>query len=68
MTDIKANISKLKEVRKEKRLWQDEVATAIGISTSNYSLIERGERGVKIETAKKLALFFDMTIDELFFN
>ena len=43
------------EIRKEKNLSQDDVATLCGISRQYYSFIERGDRDCPVKTAKKIA-------------
>jgi len=55
----------LKALREQKGLLQKEVANAVGVHPSNYSKMEKGERDVSIETADKLAKYFDITLDEL---
>lgn len=58
----------LKELRIEKGLTQEEVAKAIGISTSYYGMIEIGRRKSTLKVAKKIANFYEKTIDDIFFN
>ena len=50
-------------IRKEKGLSQVQVSEAVGISPPSYCNIENGERGIAVETAKKIAnvLGFDWT-------
>ena len=50
-------------IRKEKGLSQVQVSEAVGISQPSYCNIENGERGIAVETAKKIAnvLGFDWT-------
>lgn len=54
----------LKNIRDEKGLTQEEVASMTGISRSTYGHIESGERGVTVTNAKKIAdvLNFNWTI------
>lgn len=42
-------------IRKERGLSQVQVSEAVGISQPSYCNIENGERGVAVETAKKIA-------------
>lgn len=44
----------LKNIREEKGLTQEKVASLVGISRSTYCHIESGERGVTVSNAKKL--------------
>ncbi|MER2190654.1 MAG: helix-turn-helix transcriptional regulator [Solibacillus sp.] len=45
----------LKNIREEKGLTQENVASMVGISRSTYGHIESGERGVTVSNAKKIA-------------
>lgn len=50
-------------IRKEKNLSQADVSRAAGIAQPSYCNIENGERGIAVNTAKKIAavLGFDWT-------
>lgn len=54
----------LTEARKEKGLSQADIARRVGIKPPTYCNIENGKRGLKPETAKKIAavLGFDWTL------
>lgn len=56
---------KLKELRKDRKLTQEEVAKAINISRSNYGRYELKLVDPSIETLIKLADFYKVTVDEL---
>lgn len=58
---------KIKEVREEKHLTQEDVAHVIGTSTVNYSKKEAGSVRFSLEEARKLSVFFKLSIEELFF-
>lgn len=60
----------LKNLRKEKNLTQFCVAKALQITPSYYNMIESGERQSKmtIETAQKLANFFNVPLDFILEN
>lgn len=55
----------LKRLREERKLTQDDLAKAIGLSRSAITKYETGEREPDLETCKKLASFFNITLDEL---
>ena len=55
-------------LRQKMSLSQREVADAVGISQSSYAMIEGGYRHPRKEVEKKLANFFNVTVDELFFG
>lgn len=55
-------------LRVEKGISQRQVADAVGISQSSYAMIEGGHRHPRKDVEKKLADFFGVTVDELFFS
>jgi transcriptional regulator with XRE-family HTH domain len=59
---------KMCALRQKMNLSQREVADAVGISQSSYAMIEGGYRHPRKEVEKKLANFFNVTVDELFFG
>ncbi len=59
------NINRLKEIREDRDLKQDEVAKALGIKQQQYSEYERGIVLISIEKLNKLADFYDTSIDYL---
>ena len=56
-------ISRIKQLRLERHLTQQVVADMLEIDQSDYSKIERGERGVSYEVCKRMALVFDTSMD-----
>ena len=52
-------------LRKRKKLSQEFIASAIGISRPTYVQIERGERDLTVTEAKKLAVIFEISLDNL---
>ncbi len=59
------NINRLKEIREDKDLKQEEVAKALGIKQQQYSEYERGVVLISIEKLDKLADYYDTSIDYL---
>ena len=59
---------KLKILRAMKEVKQEEVAEMLGITLATYSKKENGKSDFTITEAKKLASFFDCTIEEIFFS
>lgn len=51
-------MNRLKELRKEKKLTQKELAKILGISKRTLAYWEKGESQIKNEKAEKLADFF----------
>jgi putative transcriptional regulator len=58
--------SRLEYLRKINFLTQAEVAELLGITPSHYNKVERGDRGLSLNMAKKLKEVFNVNyIDEL---
>lgn len=55
----------LKELRKEKKLTQKELAAKIGIKQNSYSDWETGKNEPNLENIVKLAQLLDTTTDNL---
>src|SRR6056297_1614997 len=56
---------RLKYLRKEKDIYQKELAQNIGVSRSTITLYESGSRKPNLETLEKLADYFGVSIDYL---
>ncbi len=65
MLDAKVIGQRLIELRGEKS--QDEVAEAVEVSRSAISMYENGERIPRDEVKVKLAHYYNMSIDALFY-
>lgn len=64
--DIKEKFGiRLRELRKEKGLSQEELALKSGLNRSYISGIEKGKRNVSLEVMEKLAGAMDIEIREL---
>ena len=57
--------SRLRQIRQEKGMKQDDVADRLGITQGAYSQWELGEVCIKLETLPKLAEAFQMELPEL---
>lgn len=55
----------IKELRTKNNMTQQQVANLVHMHRSNYSRVEKGERDLSIESIKKVADYFDLSIDEL---
>lgn len=55
----------LKKIREQKGYQQKQVAIEIGIGTTNYNRVEKGQREASIEVLDKLATFYGITIDNI---
>ncbi len=58
-------IQKVKELRTQKGLSQEQVAQAIGVSRPTYTAIEGGKQKLDLDEAQKLAKLFGIGVDEL---
>lgn len=58
-------MNRLKELRKQKGLTQTEVASLVGISQNNYSYWENGKVKIDADSIKRLAEFFNVSVDYL---
>lgn len=56
---------RLKELRKERKLTQKQLAENLGIATSTIIKYERGEREPNIQNLKRFANYFNVTVDYL---
>lgn len=56
---------KLKQLRKNSKYMQKEIAEKIGVSVITFQQYEKGSREPNIEKLLKIALFFNVSLDEL---
>jgi transcriptional regulator with XRE-family HTH domain len=63
---MSVNTEKMKLKRISKRIYQREVAEAIGVDTKTYSAYERGERQLSLLTAKKIADYLEIDLNDFF--
>jgi HTH-type transcriptional regulator, competence development regulator len=57
--------NKLIELRKEKKLRQEDIAKILGIARTTYAMYEQGNREPDFETLNKMADFFEVSVDFL---
>ena len=58
--------NRIEEIRKGRRIRQEEFAKALGVSRQTISSLETGRYNPSIFLAHKIALYFGMTIEEVF--
>lgn len=58
---------KLRKIRNDKGVKGEEMANLLGLKKATYSKKENGQVKFLLEEAKKIADFFDMPIEEVFF-
>ena len=59
------NMTRIKELRKEKGFTQVKIQMLTGIDQSDYSKIENGKRYLTFEQCRKLAIALDTSMDYL---
>lgn len=57
--------NKIKKLREERRLTQKELAEEMGLAQSTIAMIENDKKEGSTKTLKKLADFFNVTLDYL---
>jgi transcriptional regulator with XRE-family HTH domain len=63
---ISMYLKRIKDLREDNDLVQKEVAAILGITRQQYNLYENGIREFKLEHIKKIAQFYNVSIDYLF--
>ncbi len=58
--------NKIKELRRERKLSQEELALAVGTTRQTITSIEAGKYIASLPLAFKIAHFFGMAIEEVF--
>ena len=58
-------LQRLRDFREDKDISQKKMAELLNIAQTTYSDYERGKINIPLDTLRKLALFFDTSIDYL---
>lgn len=58
--------NRIKELRKQNKITQDELARAVAVTRQTIISLENGKYNASLQLAHKLAKFFNVTIEELF--
>lgn len=58
--------TKIAELRKQRKLSQEELAKAVGVTRQTITSIEVGKYTASLVLAYKIAKYFDATIEEIF--
>ncbi len=58
--------TRIKELRKERKLSQEELALAVGTTRQTITSIEVGKYTASLVLAYKIARYFGLTIEEVF--
>jgi HTH-type transcriptional regulator, competence development regulator len=57
--------NKLIELRKAKKLRQEDIAKILGIARTTYAMYEQGNREPDFDTLNKIADYFEVSVDHL---
>ena len=55
--------TRLRELREDRDLTQKQIACELGMSQTGYSKYETGENDIPTAVLRKLALFYDVSVD-----
>ena len=59
-------LNKIISLRTEKKLTQEQLATAVGVTRQTIIAVEKGKYIPSLNLAFKLSLFFNTSIEEIF--
>ena len=58
--------NRIEEIRKSKGIRQEDFAKALGVSRQTISSLETGRYNPSLQLAHKIAVFFGLSIEEVF--
>ncbi len=58
--------NRIKELRKEKKVTQDDLAGAVGVTRQTIISLENGKYNASLQLAFKIAVYFGLAIEEVF--
>jgi putative transcriptional regulator len=58
--------TKIQELRKEKKITQNELADAVNVTRQTIISLENGKYNASLILAHKIAQFFEVSIEEIF--
>lgn len=58
--------NKVKDLRKEKSITQDDLALAVGVTRQTIISLENGKYNASLQLAHKISKYFSKTIEEVF--
>lgn len=57
---------RIREIRKSKKLSQEECSLSVGLDRTYWSSVERGLRNISIVNLNKICSFFDIPLKDFF--
>ena len=58
--------NRIAELRRERRITQEELGTAVGVTRQTIISLENGRYNASLLLAHRIARYFDLSIEELF--
>ena len=58
--------NKIRELRKENKVTQDDLAGAVGVTRQTIISLENGKYNASLQLAHKISKYFDMKIEDIF--
>ena len=58
--------SRIKELRKERKITQDELASVLGVTRQTIISLENGRYNASLQLAHKIAQYFELHIEDVF--
>ena len=58
--------NKIKELRKQNKVTQDELALAVGVTRQTIISLENGRYNASLQLAYKIAKYFNLSIEDIF--
>ena len=58
--------NRIKELRKEKRVTQDDLASEVGVTRQTIISLENGKYNASLQLAYKISKYFDKKIEDVF--
>ncbi|MBE6582403.1 MAG: helix-turn-helix transcriptional regulator [Ruminococcaceae bacterium] len=58
--------NRIRELRKEGKITQDDLANAVGVTRQTIISLENGKYNASLQLAHKISAYFGLTIEEVF--
>ncbi len=58
--------NRIRELRKENKVTQDDLAGAVGVTRQTIISLENGKYNASLQLAHKISKYFDMKIEDIF--
>ncbi len=58
--------NRIKELRKERKITQDELANILGVTRQTIISLENGRYNASLQLAHKIAVYFELHIEDVF--